>query len=104
MFRGGIRLHCNRQIVKSGRRYALDRLRSARSQELGQALGWEASSNMRKERATGAGFRLLWVSCKRGGDPRNLRGTGESCLLAMPCNKTIFGRREKNLFTEQVPS
>ena len=58
---------------------------------------------MRKARSTGEDFDCWWAGCKSGEDSCNLQGTGESCLLAMPCNKIVFSRWEKNLFTEQVP-
>jgi hypothetical protein len=58
-FSGGLYHRHNRQIFKWGRRYALERLRAARGKELGQAIGWEACSNMRKAQSTGAKFRLL---------------------------------------------
>jgi hypothetical protein len=56
---GGLYQRHNRQIFKSGRINAWERLRAARGKELGQAIGWEACSNMRKVRSTGARFRLL---------------------------------------------
>jgi hypothetical protein len=100
---GGLYQRHNRQIFKSGRGYALERLRAARGKELGQAIGWEACSNLRIERSTGARFLMLRAGCKSGEGSRNLQGKGESCLLATPCTKSYLVEG-KYLFTEQVPS